>query len=283
MTMTDRDDLFAGVELDPERVQLLLYEEFNEFQENFELKEESPRQDMRGAFLGWFMVFAPELFPSDLTDEIGTYIDSAVDSTAYATFGWHNTMHLRAGLFALTGNRQWVDEPLGNIGHETSGLRTYVAKALAPIAPLLQADDETLLERIAFNYTSRHFFNDFGLLLFAAAEGDVAQKQRQLGFWQRSFDKESDGYEKIGALLSGGWIENPFASYFRRTERYVLLRLCSGQKFVPPQLIGVNRKSAAAAFPKSGAGQILSRVESHPLTGEFVSFDELRLSTRAAV
>ena len=57
--MTDKDDLFTGLELDRERVQLLLYEEFNQFQENLELEDESPRQDIRGACIGWFMVFAP--------------------------------------------------------------------------------------------------------------------------------------------------------------------------------------------------------------------------------
>ena len=56
------------------------------------------------------------------------------------------------------------ETPLGNLGHESSGLRAYVAKSLASVAPLLRADDQTLLERITFNYISRHFFNDFGLL-----------------------------------------------------------------------------------------------------------------------
>ena len=281
--MTDRDNLFSGIEIDRERVELLLYEEFNQFQENFELEEESPRQDMRGAFLGWFMVFAPELFPSDLAGEIETYLDGVVELPSYRTFGWHNTMHLRAGLFSLDGNERWIDEPLGNLGHHNSRLRVYAAKSLAPVAPLLQADDDTLRERIAFNFVSRHFCNDFGLLLFAAAEGDPAQKQRQLQFWQRTFDEEADSYDDIVSLLTGAWIENPFASYFRRTERYVLLRLCSQQKFVPPQLIGVDRKSAEGAFPRIDAGRILSRVESHPLTGEFASFAELRLEVPARV
>ncbi|MGI8402225.1 MAG: hypothetical protein ACR2NS_11585 [Gemmatimonadaceae bacterium] len=272
--MSGSDDLFAGLKLDRERIQRILYEEFNNFQENFELKEESQRQTSRGAFLGWFMVFGTELFPGDLADEIATYVEDSVGFSSHSTFGWHNTLDLRAGLFALTGDPEWIDEPLQNLGHETSSLRVYVAAALAPIAPLLSAANETLMERIAFNYTSRHFFNSFGLLLFAAAKGDSAAKQRQLRAWQKEFDPESDSYDTIGSLLGGAWIENPFVSYFRRTERYMLLRLCATQEFIPPQLIG-DRRVVSSALPSIDAAQILSRVKSHPLTGESAKFEEL--------
>lgn len=279
--MKDTDYLLSGVELNRDRVQGFLYEEFNHFQENFELEEDSARQDMRGAFFSWFMVFAPELFPADLTDEIATYLDDAVDLPSYRTFGWHNTMHLRAGLFSLTDDRIWIEGALGNLGHENSLLRVYAANALALIAPQLQADDETLIDRIAFNYKSRHFFNDCGLLLFAAADGDSGKKKRQLQTWQRTFDPEASHFDKIGSLLSGEWIGNPFAPHFRRAERYALLRLCIRQKLVPPQLIGVKRHGGAAALPEIDAALILSRVESHPLAGEFASFDELNLSEHA--
>lgn len=271
----DRNDLLVGLELDRNRVEILLYDEFNRFQENFELEEESPRQDMRAALLAWFMVFAPELFPKALAYEIAKYIESAVDLPDYRSFGWHNTLHLRSGLFSLSGNRNWIDHSLRNLGHEASSLRVHVAASLAPVAPLLAADDEILLHQIAFNYTSHHFFNHFALLLFAAAAGDPAQKQRQLRLWRKAFDPEADSYNVLEPLLRGEPVENPFAPYFRRAERYVLLRLCGQQESIPPQLIGVDRKPAPAASLRIDAGRILSRLDSHPLAAEFAKFDDL--------
>jgi hypothetical protein len=92
------------------RIQILLYEESNQFQENLELEEESPRQDLRGAFIGWFMVFAPELVPKNLVDEIATYMTAP--SISPPTLGSAGTVPIelepRKGIILVSHARKVV-------------------------------------------------------------------------------------------------------------------------------------------------------------------------------
>lgn len=211
------------------------------------------------------MIFAPEVFPPDLAREIAKFVGDSVDAPEYPTYGWHNTLHLRAGLFGYSKHEGWLTEALANLSHHNSSLRRYVARTISPVAHLIDAASELLIEAIETNVREWHFFNEYSLLIYLASHGSDEQKADQLRRWREQF-KEAQDYELIVSLTGEDVIPNPFAPQFRRMERYILLRLCSKPSALPIQKLarlsprGLNHRTA-----KVDADLILARIETPPL------------------
>jgi hypothetical protein len=272
--MTHPKQVLHDLEIENIRVVDLLYDDFNAYQASFDAgAEDSAHQDLRASFLSWMMTFAPEVFPPDLALEIASFVGSAQDQDDYAHYGWHNTLHLRAGMFALTRNYDWLDQHIGNLSHHNSSLRGYVARSLAPVIHLVSSGE--LDGSICKNLEEWHFFNVYPLSLFVAALGDVSYKVRRLSEWARQYPDGNDS-TLFAALLSGKPMENAFAPQFSRVERYVLLRLCSRPQHVPIQRVASWGEPASDAglrhYPDArvDANVILERIENHPLSGGFI-------------
>jgi hypothetical protein len=278
--MTERNRTLDDLEIRSTRVVDLLYHDFNAYQRAFDdTSEDSAHQDLRASFLSWMMTFAPELFPADLSREIADFVTSAEDRDDYAHYGWHNTLHLRSGLFALTGAAGWLDDAIGNLAHQSSSLRGYVARTLAPVIHLIDSAD--LVDGIAENLSLWHFSNIYPLTLYVASKGDANQKIAQLTEWAREYPKHNDS-KRLASLSSGERIENMFSPQFRRVERYILLRLCSEPGAIPIQRLACWGEDATSSglrpeTPVSvDADLILERIERHPLSGEFVDTPKMR-------
>lgn len=269
-----RERVLHDLEIENARVSDLLYDDFNAYQANFDAAgEDSAHQDLRASFLSWTMIFAREVFPPDLALEIARFVRSAEDRDDYSHYGWHNTLHLRAGIFVLTGNEEWIQLHLGNLAHHSSSLRGYVARSLAPVIHLVSSSE--LDGPICTNLEKWHFFNDYPLSLFIAADGDPSYKLLRLSEWAQQYPDGNDT-KLLASLSSGEPIENPFAAQFRRVERYVLLRLCSRPQQVPIQRVASWGEPASEAgmrhYPDAhvDANVILERMENHPLSGELI-------------
>lgn len=274
-TMTQHQRILNDLEIENARVADLLYDDFNAYQENFDAAgEDSAHDDLRTSFLGWTMTFAPEVFPQDLAVEIARFVKSAEGRGDYLHYGWHNTLHLRAGLFALTRDKEWLEHGLGNSSHHNSSLRRYVARTLAPVIHLVNCRD--LEPFMDVNLEKWHFFNVYLLTLYIAAIGDAAYKRKRITSWAEQYPDGNDS-KLFASILSGEPMENVFLPQLRRVERYVLLRLCSRPHEVPIQRV------AAWGEPASGSGLrrdpdtridadvILDRIETHPLMDGFVN------------
>ncbi len=270
----DRSRVLHDLEIENNRVVDLLYDDFNAYQENFDAAgQDSAHQDLRASFLSWMMTFAPEVFPRDLALEIARFAKTAENRDDYAHYGWHNTLHLRTGLFALTRDAEWLDQGLGNLAHHNSSLRGYVARTVAPVVHLLSCRDlETMVET---NLENWHFYNVYPLTLYICAIGDSAYKRRRIADWAAEYPDGNDT-NVFASLLSGEPMENMFFPQFRRVERYVLLRLCSRPHSVPIQRVAVWGEPASSTGLRSNpdaridADVILERIENHPLAGGFV-------------
>ena len=272
--MTQHQRILNDLEIENARVADLLYDDFNAYQENFDAAgEDSAHEDLRASFLGWTMTFAPEVFPQDLAVEIAHFVKSAEGRGDYLQYGWHNTLHLRAGLFALTRDKEWLEHGLGNSSHHNSSLRRYVARTLAPVIHLVSCRD--LEPFMDVNLENSHFFNVYPLTLYIAAMGDAAYKRNRITSWAEQYAVGNDS-KLFASILSGEPMENVFLPQLRRVERYVLLRLCSRPHEVPIQ------KVAAWGEPASGSGlrqdpdtridaDVLDRIETHPLMDGFVN------------
>jgi hypothetical protein len=272
--MTDRKRVLHDLEIQNTRVTDLLYDDFNAYQSAFErIDGDSPQQDLRAAFLSWMLTFARELFPPDLVKEIADFVIDAQDRDDYTHYGWHNTLHLRAGLFAVSNDYEWLDDAIDNLAHQSSSLRGHVARTLAPVIHLV--DSAHLVDGIAENLSLWHFSNIYPLTLYVAAKGESNEKLEQLTEWAREYPKHNDS-KRLAALSSGEPIENVFSPQFRRVERYMLLRLCSEPVSVPIQRVACWGENATRSGLRQephvnvDADVILARIEGHPLSGEFV-------------
>jgi len=131
---SSRETILHDLKIENTRVADLLYDDFNAYQSSFDDRAEgSAHQDLRASFVSWFMIFAPEVFPPDLASEIGKSVQSAEEPSDYQSYGWHNTLHFRSGLFAYDGSPLWLTDALGNLAHHNSSLRRYVARTVAPV------------------------------------------------------------------------------------------------------------------------------------------------------
>jgi len=269
--ITDRKRILHDLEIENDRVSDLLYEDFNIYQANFDAQEDdSAHQDLRASFIAWFMIFAPEVFPPDLAREIASFIGGSLERDEYPTYGWHNTLHLRAGLYGYSKHEGWLTEALANLSHHNSSLRRYVARTIAPVAHLIPASNELVLESIETNMREHHFFNEYSFLLFRAARGSDEAKLDQLRRWREKF-KEHQDYDLISSLTGEDPVPNPYAPQFRRVERYILLRLCSKPTALPIQrLARVGSSGVSDSMARIDADQVLARVETHALASTFV-------------
>lgn len=269
-----RSRMLHDLEIENSRVVDLLYDDFNAYQANFDAAgQDSAHQDLRASFLSWMMTFAPEVFPRDLALEIARFARNAEEREDYASYGWHNTLHLRAGLFALSRDASWLDQTFGNLAHHNSSLRGYVARTVAPIIHLLNCRD--LDPMVDQNLENWHFYNVYPLTLYLSATGDPAYKRRRISSWAAQYADGNDS-RLFASLLSGEPMENMFFPQFRRVERYVLLRLFSRPHAVPIQRVAAWGQPASDTGlrydpdARIDADVILSRIETHPLAGGFV-------------
>lgn len=176
---TSRQVILTDLKLENSRVSNLLYDDFNAYQVSFdERADDSAHQDLRASFVSWFMIFAPEVFPPDLASEIAHFVTTSQAPLDYQTYGWHNTLHFRAGLFAYYGSPMWLTDALGNLAHHNSSLRRYVARTIAPVIRRIRSDNPLLVDRINENLKNHHFFNEYSLALFAASNGSDEAKAR---------------------------------------------------------------------------------------------------------
>lgn len=166
--MTERERVLDDLEIENGCVVDLLYDDFNAYQENFDASgDDNPHQDLRASFLSWTMMFVPEIFPPDLELEIVRFVNGAEERGDYEYYGWHNTLHLRTGLFALTRDDRWLRHAIANLSHDSSSLRRYVARTIAPVIDLVSCED--LEAPMRTNLEKHHFFNVYPLTLFMTA------------------------------------------------------------------------------------------------------------------
>src|SRR5262245_7487445 len=82
-------------------------EEWSALVDDIHLEPIPERQDLRGFFLNWVAAFIPEAFPNDLRLSIESWLRDFEEEDS-SPFGWSKVLLVRATLFALTDNVEWL-------------------------------------------------------------------------------------------------------------------------------------------------------------------------------
>jgi hypothetical protein len=241
------------------RIAAICEEEWQSFLDDVNIHPIPERQDLRGFFLNWVAVFAPEAYPSSLISRMASWMAEhrATDSTVWA---FAKPPLIGATLFALTNSSYWLDEQISNFAYGGSDLRSFLHNTLALIAPLMSFDAE-LLARLEYGMKVPYFGMDTPLVLYAASKGDPAVKLANLRKWQESYFMNIQEKETVERFLKGDPANNPLQYWFLKNTSYVMLRLAC-EPGGPPE---------DATLPLGiTLSDIWERVRKHPMVSSHV-------------
>jgi hypothetical protein len=180
------------------------------------------RQDLLGFFLNWVAVFLPDAFPTSLQVEMSAWMAPRLD-TSDSTWGYVRPPLIGSTLFALTGDRGWLQLQFDNFADGGSQVRSFFHRSLALVAPQITFDLD-LLRRLDFGMKHVYFFMDIPLALYAVSKGDANEKLESLKRWQAGFMNPAEK-EAVEGYLNGRLVANPLQHWISEKMSYVALRM----------------------------------------------------------
>ena len=212
----------SPLSIDSNRVAAICQEEWQSFLEDVDITPIPERQDLRGFFLNWVAVFLPDAFPTSLQQEMSAWMAPRLD-TQDATWGYVRPPLIGSTLFALTGDRGWLQVQFDNFADGGSQVRSFLHRSLALVAPKVTFDSE-LLGRLDFGMKHAYFFMDIPLALYAVSQGDKNEKLESLKRWQAGFMNAAEK-EAVEGYLNGRLVANPLQHWISEKMSYVALRM----------------------------------------------------------
>ena len=253
----------SPLSIDLSRIAAICDEEWQSFLDDMDATPVPQRQDLRGFFLNWVAVFIPQAFSASLQSTMCAWMEPQLE-TRDSSCGYVRPPLIGSTLFALTGNRRWLQVQFDNFADGGSQVRNFFHKSLALVAPRISFDQE-LLRRMDFGMKSVYFYMDVPLALYAVSQGDTDEKLANLRRWQGSFMNAAEK-EVVDGFVGDQLVGNPLLPWLMEMTTYVALRLgCfpdAAREVMLP--LGVNFSA------------IWERIQEHPL---FSSHIRLKRST----
>lgn len=194
--------------VDNGRLAALLGAELRAFLRDFDRSPVAIDQDLRGGLLAWISVFLPEAVPTRIRTKIEETCRGARDSASYRTNGWFRLPYLDVAQFALSGEYQWLQVIVQNLGHMNSSLRMALLPPLALVIDRVDIDLYGFADFVASNLRQALFYNDALLALFAAARAPASVKRERLDVWRREIKLAPQDVERLDRLIDDGLVEN---------------------------------------------------------------------------
>lgn len=212
----------SPLSIDLSRIAAICDEEWQYFLDDMDVTPVPQRQDLRGFFLNWVAVSIPQAFPASLQSTMCAWMEPQLD-TRDSTWGFVRPPLIGSTLFALTGNRRWLQVQFDNFADGGSLVRSFFHKSLALVAPRISFDLE-LLRRLDFGMKSVYFYMDVPLALYAVSLGDADEKLTNLRRWQEGF-MNSQEKAAVEGYLKGLPVPNPLQHWFLEKMSYVGMRI----------------------------------------------------------
>ena len=248
----------SPLSIDLSRIAVICDEEWESFLDDMDITPVPPRQDLRGFFLNWVAVFIPQAFPASLQSTMCGWMEPQLDSRN-STWGYVRPPLIGSTLFALTGNRRWLQVQFDNFADGGSLVRTFFHKSLALVAPRVSFDQE-LLRRMDFAMKSVYFYMDVPLALYAVSQGGPEEKLANLRRWQEGF---MNSLEKaaVEGYLKGLPVPNPLQHWLLEKMSYVGMRVGCFQV----------RTQVNIGLPLGlGVSAVWQRMQEHPLFSPYI-------------
>jgi len=255
--MAEFESSLLSIDLD--RIGAVCEEEWLALLADMDIEPVPERQDIRGFLLNWVAVFAPEAFPSGLSDRMIEWMEVG---SAVGPSDWRIVKRpfVGAALFALTRNTRWVRTQIDNFAHGDSQLRSFFHRTLALVAPQLTFDED-LAARLETGLRNRYFTMAPPLAIYAVSNGDAEEKLANLRAWQAAYPMNSAEEESVARFLSDEPARNPLQAWLLRNSSYVALRLGSQA--------GSSTQSVRLPIGL-GFSEVWERVQGHPLMSGWV-------------
>lgn len=213
--------------IDADLVQVLIRDELAGLWSDYERPGFSVAQQLRTFALEWLAVFLPQ--------RIGPSGAALIEATAqairarddYRWSGWHRALPLDLALFALTDEQDWLVEARANVDHDNATLREAAMNSLALVADRLEFRDPELQWRVERNLRDHHLCSELGILLLAAAHGEIEEKRDLFSDWlaiDNAFSRET-----LEGLVAGTSVYNPFSEHLARITQYAVARMAQAQ------------------------------------------------------
>ncbi|MDE1161314.1 MAG: hypothetical protein PW792_05125 [Acidobacteriaceae bacterium] len=261
----------SAISIDLDRIAAVCEEEWLALLADMDIEPVPERQDLRGFLLNWVAVFAPEAFPSALSDKMAEWMD---DDLAVKRSEWRMVKrpYIGATLFALTGSPRWLRIQLNNFDNGGSQLRSFYHQTLALVAPRLNFDED-LIARLEAGLRNRYFVMSPPLVLYAVSQGDAEEKLANLRAWQATYPMNTAEEETVARFLSDEPARNPLQAWLLRNSAYVALRFGSQA--------GSSMQSVRLPIGL-GFSEVFERIQRHPLMAGHVRLERTGTPQSAA-
>ena len=248
----------SPLSIDLSRIAAICDEEWQSFFDDMDITPVPQRQDLRGFFLNWVAVFIPEAFPASLQSTMCTWMEPQLD-TRDSTWGYVRPPLIGSTLFALTGNRRWLQVQFDNFADGGSLVRSFFHKSLALVAPRISFDPE-LLRRMDFGMKNVYFYMDVPLALYAVSQRDTDEKLIDLKRWQEGF-MNSEEKAAVEGYLKCIPVPNPLQHWLLEKMSYVGMRIGCFQVTAP----------ANNGLPLGlGVSAVWESMQEHPLFSPYI-------------
>lgn len=255
---------------DQARLQRVLWEEFDAFRNDFNIMPVPEIQDLRGLLIAWFCTFVPEVVTPTFSGALRRHIGEVRVSKDFQVEGWWRNLLMDVAAFGLTGDTDYLEICRLNLDHHKQVLRTFLLRSLALAAPRLSFSDEELRKRVFHNLSISHLLCEWHAVLLLVAQGDKAEKRRELERWLQECRLNPCERELLEGIRQTGHCHNAFfLEHFLRAASYMALRLCS----VPVPSVSADSDPDLGStnlfgesMSKDFATLYWQRVGEHPLT-----------------
>ena len=243
-----------------ERLARILRSEFELWVNNFGTRPMPEAQELRGFFVQWFAVFAPECFEPSLVGDIRSFAYETRQHPDFNLDKWYEVLPIENSLYALRSDPYWVRTSRWNLSHHNSSLRSFVLEASLLVVHKIRFDEAEWLARVTDNLKGRHFGAMDSVLFLCMAQGDAKTKKKQIRRWRDQADINTSDREELDTLLRNCFARNPFFYETTRNAFYISLRLASRETPHVRQL----------ELPIISAEMIWRRMNDHPVFQPYI-------------
>lgn len=249
-----------------EIVNFVITTELEQFKQDYELQPIPKSQDISSLSIAWLCFYCKENISIDNREAITSFVATIMQSKTYSTEGWSRIAALQAASFALTENENHLIALLENLSCHQSGDRTFIAKSISIICPLISFGNEYFQGSVEENLRKRHGGDDNGVIMYLNSNGEDDAKQ----IWLKEIS-ELENFQSnkvLVDLLAGKSVTDDFfKNTFNEIKSHILFRILKHSYSYNNQtrIFDDNKR----VFPKT----LNSFQENHPLDKETFVFN----------